>query len=228
MSCGSCEWMALKVHPLDELLELEGTRDSAIPYLGYVEVNLQIPGIRGCNKNVLLLVILTMTYSKKVPVMMGSMVIDRLMGMIMKGDLVRVTTTWTQANFSVVMSGSLQPPHKGTRGMGVCEGGHSLHIPWPCSAQGILHGGCPGSCPYHTEGHHSSIWDHQYAWQHRLLGALHAGPHACQASMGPPAAHFCGTNCNIWRVTLRLLPGANLSEKPEYLPHYYPYQSSGW
>ena len=47
VNSGFCEQMALMVHPLDQLLELEGTGGSAIPYLGYVEVNLQIPGIRG-------------------------------------------------------------------------------------------------------------------------------------------------------------------------------------
>ena len=44
--------MALKVHPLERLLKLEGTSRAAIPYLGYVEVNLQIPGIRGYSEDV--------------------------------------------------------------------------------------------------------------------------------------------------------------------------------
>ena len=59
--------------------------------MGYVRVNLQIPGIRGYNEDVLLLVILTMTYSEKVPVMVGSKIIDRAMGMTTKGELVRAT-----------------------------------------------------------------------------------------------------------------------------------------
>ena len=63
--------MTLKVHPLDWLLELEGTRGSAIPYVGYVEVNLQIPGIQGYIEDILLLVILTVTYSEKIPGMVG-------------------------------------------------------------------------------------------------------------------------------------------------------------
>ena len=62
ISSGFCESMTLKVHPLGRLLELEGTRGSAILDLEYVEVNLQIPGIKGYNEEVLLLVILTMTY----------------------------------------------------------------------------------------------------------------------------------------------------------------------
>ena len=63
--------MALKVHHLYRLLVLEGTRGSAIPYLEYVEVNLQILGIRGYDEDILLQVILTMTYSEKVLVMVG-------------------------------------------------------------------------------------------------------------------------------------------------------------
>ena len=110
VSSGFCEQMTLKVHPLDSLLELEGTRGSAIPYLGYVEVNLQIPGIWNYNEDVMLLVIPTTTYSEKVSVMVGSEIINRVMGMIMKGKLARATMTWKEAHFSVVMSGSLQLP----------------------------------------------------------------------------------------------------------------------
>ena len=81
--------MTLKVHPLDRLLEQDGTGGSAIPYLGYIEVKLHIPGIRVYNEDVLLLLILTMTYSEKVLVMVGSKIINRVMGMITKGELAR-------------------------------------------------------------------------------------------------------------------------------------------
>ena len=82
VNSGIFEQKTLKIHPLDRLLELEGTGHSAILYLGYVEVNLQIPGNRGYNENILLLVILTMTYSEKVLVMMGSKIINRAIRMI--------------------------------------------------------------------------------------------------------------------------------------------------
>ena len=104
---GFCEQMTPKVHLLDRLLESEGTRGSAIPYLGYVEINLQVPGITGYNKDILLLVIPTTIYSEKVPVMVGSKIIDRVMGMITKGELVREIMAWKQAHFSAVMSGLL-------------------------------------------------------------------------------------------------------------------------
>ena len=103
-----CKDLALQIQPLAWLLELEGTGDSAISYLGFVEVNIQIPGIQNYNEDVLLLVIPTMTYSEMVPVVVGSKIIDRALSLMMKGDLMTVTRMWKQAHFVAVMSGSLQ------------------------------------------------------------------------------------------------------------------------
>ena len=106
-----CKDLLLQIQPLGQLLELEGTEGSAIQYLRFVEVYLQIPGIKNYNEDVLLLVIPNMTYSETVPVMVGSKIIDRAMSTITKGDLTKATTTWRQAHFGAVMSGSLQLPH---------------------------------------------------------------------------------------------------------------------
>ena len=110
--------MSPKVYLLDRLLEVESTRGSAIPYLGYGEVNLQTLGIEAYNEDILLLVIPTMTYTEKVPVMVGFKIIDRTMEMITKGEVVMAMVTWNQAHFGVVMSGSLQLTFRRTRGMG--------------------------------------------------------------------------------------------------------------
>ena len=45
ISAQLCEDLGLKIQPLAWLLEIEGTGGAAIPYLRFVEVNLQIPGI---------------------------------------------------------------------------------------------------------------------------------------------------------------------------------------
>ena len=58
-----------------------------------------------------MLVIPTMTYSEKVLVMIGSKIIDWVIGMMTKGELVRATVTWRQAHFGAVMSRSLQLPY---------------------------------------------------------------------------------------------------------------------
>ena len=67
-----CNELALQIQPLGQVLDVEGTGGAAIPFLGCVEVNLQIPGITKYNKDLLLLVIPTMTYSEMVLVVVGS------------------------------------------------------------------------------------------------------------------------------------------------------------
>ena len=86
ISAQLCKELGLKIQPLGQLLELEGTGDAAIPYLRFVEVNLQIPGIRGYNEYVLLLAIPTMAYAEGVPVMVGSKIIDRALSCMTVGD----------------------------------------------------------------------------------------------------------------------------------------------
>ena len=67
---------------------------AAIPYLRFVEVNLQIPRISGYNEDVLLLAIPTMTYSEGVLVMLGSKIIDRALSCMAVGELAHMTVTW--------------------------------------------------------------------------------------------------------------------------------------
>ena len=114
-----CKDFVQQIQPLGQLLELEGTEGSGIPYLRFVEVNLQIPGIKRYNEDVLLLVIPTMTYSETVPVVVGSKIIDRAMSIITKGELTKVTMTWEQAHFAAVMFGSLQLSHTTSNTTGV-------------------------------------------------------------------------------------------------------------
>ena len=85
MSAQLCEELGLKIQPLGQLLELEGTGGAAIPYLRFVEVNLQIPGIRRYNEDVLLLAIPTMAYAERVLVMVGSKIIDKALSCMTAG-----------------------------------------------------------------------------------------------------------------------------------------------
>ena len=111
ISARLCEELDLEIQPLGQLLELEGTGGAAIPYLGFVEVNLQIPGVRRYNEDVLLLAIPTMTYSERVPVVVGSKIIDKTLSCMTVGELAKATATWRQAHFGAVMSGLLQLSH---------------------------------------------------------------------------------------------------------------------
>ena len=87
-----------------------GDRGAAIPYLRSVEVNLQIPGIRNYNEDVLLLVIPTTTYSKTVLVMVGTKIIDKALSLMTAGELAKATTTWRQAHLEQSCLGSCNSP----------------------------------------------------------------------------------------------------------------------
>ena len=87
ISAQLCKELGLEIQPLGQLLELEGTGGAAIPYLGFVEVNLQILGIRGYNEDVLLLAIPTTAYTERVPVVVGSKIIDRALSCMTAGGV---------------------------------------------------------------------------------------------------------------------------------------------
>ena len=113
--------LALQIQPLGWLLELERTGGAAIPYFGFMEVNLQIPGITNYNEDVLLLVIPTTTYSKTVPIVVVSKIIDKALSLMTKEELAKATTTWRQAHSGAVMMGSLQLSHTNLNKSGVEE-----------------------------------------------------------------------------------------------------------
>ena len=108
ISAQFCKELTLQIQPLGWLLELEGMGGAAIPYLRFVEVKIQILGIRNYNEDVLLLVIPTMTYSKTVLVVVGAKIIDKALSLMTAGELAKATTTWRLTHFEAVMSGLLQ------------------------------------------------------------------------------------------------------------------------
>ena len=59
----------------------------------------------------LLLAISTTTYVERVPVVVGSKIIDKALSCMTMGELAKATATWWQAHFGAVMSGSLQLSH---------------------------------------------------------------------------------------------------------------------
>ena len=85
--------LTLQIQPLGQLLELEGMGGAAIPHLRFVEVNLQISGIKSYNEDVLLLVIPTATYSRTVPVVVGTKIINKALSLMTMGELAKATMT---------------------------------------------------------------------------------------------------------------------------------------
>ena len=77
MSKEYCNEHGYEIQPLDELVPIEGSGGVDVPYLGYVEVKMCIPGINSFEQDVLMLVIHTTThYHKRVPFQVGISIID--------------------------------------------------------------------------------------------------------------------------------------------------------
>ena len=171
-----CKDLALQIQPVGWLLEIEGTGGSAIPYLGFVEVNLQIPGIRNYIGEVLLLVIPTTAYSEMVLVLVGSKIIDRAMSMMTKEELTKVTMMWQQAHFGAVMSGSLQLPCTSSNNWVGERSQPLLSKGWPCGGEEILPWWHQRPNLHHTEGHHIPVWHskcaHKFQCQRTLWRSM--------------------------------------------------------
>ena len=198
------------------------------PIHGYVEVNLQIPGIKCYNEDVLLMVIPTMTYSEKVPVMVGSKIIDWAMGMMTKGELVRANVTWKQAHFGGVMSESLQFPC--TNSKKDTEAGKELTP-------------SPSSNPTASRG---SAWKMfgDLSILLKRLPSFHLGPlvymvtlvfwaTACGSTCllnqhEAPSYLPPGTDCYLWGVTPGVFLSTNLPEKHKCPPHRSLSQGNCW
>ena len=61
MSKDYCYEHGYKIQPLEHLIPIEGSERTNVPYLGYVEVRMYIPGINSFDRDVLMLVSSTTT-----------------------------------------------------------------------------------------------------------------------------------------------------------------------
>ena len=88
MSRGYCDELGYEIQPLDHLVPIEGSGGADIPYLGYVEVRMGILGIHSFDRNALMLVSHTTThYHHRVPIQVGSCIIDQVTNCISEEEL---------------------------------------------------------------------------------------------------------------------------------------------
>ena len=62
MSKGYCDEHGYEIQPLDRLVPIKGSGGADVPYLGYVEVRMQILGISSFDQDVLMLISHTTTH----------------------------------------------------------------------------------------------------------------------------------------------------------------------
>ena len=104
MSRDYCYECGYKIQPLQHLVSIEGSWGASIPYLGYIEVRMCIPGINSFDRDVLMLVSSTTTqYHQRVPIQVGSHVIDQVINCISDEELQSLSQSWKVAYVSTVI-----------------------------------------------------------------------------------------------------------------------------
>ena len=94
---------------LDRLVPIEDSGGAEVPYLGYLEVRMHIPGISSFDKDVLMLVSHTTThYHRRVPIQVGSCIINQVTGCITEDELQSLSQSWKLAYVSTIISKSSQ------------------------------------------------------------------------------------------------------------------------
>ena len=81
----------IQIHPITQLVNIEGTRGDTIEYVGYIETKLSLPmGSHTFDIEALLLVLPTTEYQKRVPVAIGTTITDMAVDFINQNNLKHV------------------------------------------------------------------------------------------------------------------------------------------
>ena len=91
--------LKLPIHKLNILIEAEVSGGSTVPYVGYVEARLKIPGIAAMNKDSLFMLSNNSPYMNRVLIQLGKLHIREAINCATKDELDKLFTTWRTANF---------------------------------------------------------------------------------------------------------------------------------
>ena len=99
MSEALVQALKLPIHKLNTLIEAEVSGGGTVPYVGYVEARLQIPGIAAMNKDSLFMVSNNSPYMDRVPIQLGTLHIREAINCTTKDELDELSMAWKTANF---------------------------------------------------------------------------------------------------------------------------------
>ena len=84
----------LPIWQLQQLLDFEGFGGVDIPYIGYTQLQLKIPGIKDYDKDILVFIQKDSKYSEQVPVVLGTLHIKDVIQSATKEELVKLGDAW--------------------------------------------------------------------------------------------------------------------------------------
>ena len=87
----------LEPKQLQSILEIEGSGGLEVPYLGYVEVHLQIPEVKAFDQDVLLLVIPDSAHTQYTPITLGTLHIDMAIKLATEKELKNLNKQWQRS-----------------------------------------------------------------------------------------------------------------------------------
>ena len=90
------EKLGLPCRQLRQLLEIEGSGGIDVPYLGYTEVNFQVPGVKALNEDILVVIQNDSAYSSRVPITLGTLHIDMVIEKATSEELQNLAKEWKQ------------------------------------------------------------------------------------------------------------------------------------
>ena len=94
---------------MNTIIEAEATGGSLLPYTGYVEARLSIPGIRAMNKNSLFMVVKDTNYTNRVPVQLRTLHINEVLAVVTREEYGNLPVAWARANFPLNPLATLRP-----------------------------------------------------------------------------------------------------------------------
>ena len=99
MSESLVQALMLPIHKLNTLIEAEVSRGGTVPYVGYVEARLKIPGIHAMDKESLFMVSNNSQYMDRVPIQLGTLHIREVIQLATKEEMENLPPAWKTANF---------------------------------------------------------------------------------------------------------------------------------
>ena len=84
----------LPIWLLQQLFDFEGFGGIDIPYIGYTQIQLQIPGVKDYDKDILVFIQKDSHYSEEVPMILGTLHIKDVIQSATREELVKLGDAW--------------------------------------------------------------------------------------------------------------------------------------
>ena len=100
LSAISLAWVKklnLKPQQLQSILQIKGSGGLDVPYLGYVETCLKIPGIKAFDNDVLLLIVTDSALTHHTPITLGTLHIDMAIKLVTTKELENLNKQWKRS-----------------------------------------------------------------------------------------------------------------------------------